>query len=196
MDRMEFEGDQFRSLNLDGKELAAREFRECTFVDCTFVEASLRDCRFIDCVLRECDLTMARVLRCSFRRTRLERSKAVGIDWTEATWPKGKPLFPSVDFIGCSLRYSTFIGLRLDGIRIVDCVAGDVDLTNANLTGADCRDTDFAQSRFYHTDLSGADFTGARNYLISPTMNTLKGTKFSFPEALGLLRALDIVLTQ
>jgi uncharacterized protein YjbI with pentapeptide repeats len=126
----------------------------------------------------------------------MERSKAVGVNWSDADWPRGKPLFPSIDFFGCSLDYSTFIGLRLNGICIVECLAREIDLTDADITGADCRDTDFARSRFYHTDLTEADFTGARNYLIDPTQNTLKGTKFSFPEALSLLQALDIVLTE
>jgi uncharacterized protein YjbI with pentapeptide repeats len=196
LDQVEFEGRRFRSLDLDGQEIAGREFRECSFNGCTLVESSLRECVFIDCAFNHCDLTMARLPGSLFRRTRVEHSRAVGIDWTKATWPKGKPLFPSIDFFECSLSYSTFIGLRLDGIHIVKCIARDVDLTDANLSGADCSDTDFAKSRFHHTNLTEADFTGARNYLISPTTNTLKGTRFSFPEALSLLQALDIVLTE
>lgn len=39
-----------------------------------------------------------------------------------------------------------------------------------------------------------ANFIGARNYAIDPTQNTLKKAKFSLPEAMSLLRSLDIEL--
>jgi hypothetical protein len=45
-------------------------------------------------------------------------------------------------------------------------------------------------SRFLHTTL-----TGASNYAIAANLNTLKGTKFSLPEAMNLLHSLDIVVT-
>ena len=195
-DQSSHEGEQFGSLVLNGEEIARVEYRDCTFVGCSFVEASFRASRFLDCVFRDCDLSLARVRECSFRRTQFQGSKAVGVNWAEAAWPSGKPLFPSVDFIECAITYSTFIGLRLNGIRIAGCVARDVDFSNADLSGADCKDTDFTASRFYHTNLTEADFTGATNYAVSPTHNTLKGTKFSFPEAISLLRMLDIVLTE
>jgi len=44
--------------------------------------------------------------------------------------------------------------------------------------------------------LTEADFTGAKNYAIAASSNTLKKTKFSLPEAMGLLYSLDIVLTE
>lgn len=190
------EGQRFRALVVNGQEVANQEFRECVFVDCSFTEASLLCCRFIDCLFRGCDLSMTRVRGCSLRRTRCEQSKAVGVNWAEAAWPNGKPLFPSIDFFDCSVSYSTFIGLRLNGMSLIRCVARDVDFTDTDLSGADCRDTDFADSRFHHTNLTEADFSGATNYAISATLNTLKRTKFSFPEAILLLRALDIILTE
>jgi hypothetical protein len=41
-----------------------------------------------------------------------------------------------------------------------------------------------------------ADFTGATNYAISASHNTLRETKFSLPEVMALLSYLDIVLTE
>ncbi len=191
----QFEDEEFRDLVLDRQDVGYTDFRECTFVRCSLRETVLRGCRLLGCTFRECDLSLAQVRDCSLRNTRFEHSKVIGINWAAAAWPNGKPLFPSVDFADCAISYSTFIGLRLNGISIVRCVARDVDFTNADLTGADCRHTDFADSLFFHTNLTEADFSGATNYIISATLNTLKGTKFSFPDALDLLRALDIVLT-
>jgi fluoroquinolone resistance protein len=56
--------------------------------------------------------------------------------------------------------------------------------------------TDFSNSRFQHTNLTEADFTGATNYAIAASLNTLKKTKFSLPEAMSLLYSLDIILTE
>jgi hypothetical protein len=44
--------------------------------------------------------------------------------------------------------------------------------------------------------LTQADFTGATNYAIAASLNTLKKTKFSLPEAMSLLYSLDIILTE
>ena len=192
----DYEGQVFRHLALDGAEVTHAEFRDCVFVGGSFCEATLRGCRFRGCLFRECDLSLVRLQGCSFRNTRFEHSKLVGINWAQADWPVGKPLFPPLGFSDCAISYSAFLGLKLNGATVVKCVARDVDFTDADLTGADCRDTDFADSRFVRTNLTDADFTGATGYVISPTLNTLKRTKFSFPEAIALLRALDIILTE
>jgi fluoroquinolone resistance protein len=79
-------------------------------------------------------------------------------------------------------------------VTLRKCIAREVSFEEADLTKADCRGTDFSGSRFNHTNLTEADFTGALNYAISPSDNTLKKTRFSLPEAMSLLHALDIVL--
>ena len=45
-----------------------------------------------------------------------------------------------------------------------------------------------------NTVLEGADFSHARNYKIDVTKNRIKGAKFKLPDAIALLRSLDIVL--
>ena len=131
-----------------------------------------------------------------FSRARSRGDTQGLVNWTEAEWPQGKPIFPSIDFFDSAVSFSTFSGLRLNGIRLVRCVAREVDFTGTDLSGADCRDTDFSASQFIRTTLTDTDFSGARNYVISPTLNTLKRTKFCFPEVISLLRALDIIITE
>jgi uncharacterized protein YjbI with pentapeptide repeats len=190
------EEHRFRSIAADGGELSGVDFVDCSFEECSFREISFGACRFMDCTFTDCDMSLARLQGCSFRRSRWKRSKVIGVDWSRADWPAGKPLFASVDFFDCAVSYSSFVGLRLHRLHLVRCVAREVDFSNADLTGADCRETDFDASRFVKTNLTDADFTGARNYVISATSNTLRRTRFSFPEAISLLRALDIVLTE
>lgn len=99
-----------------------------------------------------------------------------------------------IDFNDCSLNYSTFFGLKLNGIRITHCIAREVDFGEADLTRAVFDGTDLAGSLFMHTNLTEADFTKASNYSISAKHNQLMKTKFSLPEAMSLLYGLDIIL--
>jgi uncharacterized protein YjbI with pentapeptide repeats len=193
-DVREIEGRSFSGLDLDGQEIGFKEFYGCVFSKCSFLETTFRSCRFVDCEFRECNLGLCRVKDCSFSNTRFQDSQVIGVDWTEASWPK-RGFLRTVDFRSCALNHSTFIGLSLREIELTRCVARDVDFTEADLSRADLTHTDFSQSRFLHTDLTEADLTGATNYAIAPNRNVLKKTKFSLPEAVSLLYGLDIILT-
>jgi fluoroquinolone resistance protein len=57
-------------------------------------------------------------------------------------------------------------------------------------------DCDFSEALFVKTNLSGANFAHAINYAIDATLNDIKKAKFMFPEAVGLLHGLDIVLLE
>ena len=96
----------------------------------------------------------------------------------------------------CIINYSIFTDLDLGGTRIERCVAKEADFRGTNLAGANLSHTDFSGSFFKHTVLEGADFSHARNYRIDVNLNKLKGAKFMLPEAIALLRSLDIVLVE
>jgi fluoroquinolone resistance protein len=99
-----------------------------------------------------------------------------------------------IAFTSCQLNYSNFKLLKLPGIKMTDCEVKDADFTEADFSKSDFKKTDFEKSRFLKTNLSGANFKGARNYSINVLHNTLKKTKFSYPEVLTLLNSLDIVI--
>ena len=134
---------------------------------------------------------------CSFKDTLFEDLQLVGVNWTDTNLAQMKFVVAKpVDFVRCALNHSMFMGLNLANLRLIECAARDVSFEDANLSRANCTRTDFAESRFLHTNLSEADFTGATNYSIAANLNTLKKTKFSLPEAMSLLYSLDIVLTE
>ncbi|WP_119065537.1 pentapeptide repeat-containing protein [Aggregatilinea lenta] len=191
----EFSSQTFKKIQCPGERLEAKEFYECQFIDGVFTEATFDRCRFIDCTFQGCDLSLARVPGCTFRGVTFEKSKLVGIDWTQAVWGRKQGLLNSAAFVECTLNYSTFIATEMPRLRLTKCVARDVDFAEATLTSADFTGTDLTDSRFWQTDLTEADFTGASGYAISATLNTLKKTKFSLPEAISLLYSLDIVLS-
>jgi fluoroquinolone resistance protein len=183
----------FKEIRLDRVELVSTEFHDCVFFRSSFVETAFRSCKFVGCTFKECDLSLAKVPGSRFTSCRFEGCKAMGINWSEADWPKSSLPDP-IGFFDCTISHSTFIGVSLREIKICDCLAVDADFREADLSQADFGGTDLAQSLFGHTDLSGADLSRARNYHIDPSQNTLTQAKFSLPEALSLLHNMDIVL--
>ncbi len=192
----EYSSETFRGQEFGDIELTKLEFYDCTFLKCRFTETILNQCRLYECTFRECDINQIRVTDSSFREVRFERSQVIAVNWAEAAWAK-EGLLNSIHFTDrCVLNYSTFIGLKLHDLQLSDCIARHVDFAEADLTNANFRGTDLTDTRFLHTDLTEADFTGAFNYAINASLNTLKQTRFSLPEALSLLHALDIVLVE
>lgn len=183
----------FEGLTVLNDSIVSSTFRECRFIGSSFIETNFQNCRFIQCEFSGCDLSLAHFDSCVFSGVRFEKSRLIGIDWTRVDWNTSN-LRRLVKFYKCNISHCTFIGLKFDGINIIDCMAHDVDFREADLLQGNFDGTDLSESLFFNTNLSKADFTGARNYAISPEKNTLKGAKFSQPEAMSLLFNLDIVL--
>jgi fluoroquinolone resistance protein len=163
-------------------------FHDCIFKECTFSEASLTDTSFLDCEFYHCDLSMVGVDNGRFNNVSFHDSKMIGINWAKAAHIK------FMNFYRCNISFSTFIGVNLERCQMRDCFAKEAFFSETNLTKATCSYTDFIDTQFMHSDLTNADFTHAKNYFISPTLNTLKQTKFSMQEAISLLYGLDIIL--
>jgi uncharacterized protein YjbI with pentapeptide repeats len=189
----EYDGQTFRNLIVHDQTVEFKEFDECVFKSCAFLETRFRGCRFLNCTFQACDLNLIHVDGCSFAETSFHQSKVIGVNWTDASWSK-QGLLNSVHFSDCVINHSTFMGLQLKNMRLTGCIAKNVDFSEADLTLADCSHTDFSQSRFFHTNLTKADFREAKNYAIAAHLNTLKQAKFSLPEAMSLLYGLDIIL--
>ncbi len=192
----EYASQEFKKLTLKSGRVLHKDFASCTFTKCNFSETLFQECRFSECQFKDCDLSLAVLKECTFNNVRFEKCKLIGVDWTQTAWATNKFIvFKPVDFFECVLNHSTFSSLKMKQIQIARCIAHEVSFEESDLTQADCTDTDFSGSRFLHTNLTEADFTGASNYAIAPQLNVLKKTKFSLPEAMALLRGLDIILT-
>ena len=170
------------------EDIQSRVFEECEFINCSFIGCKFEKCRFLNCKFIECDLSTIIPMNCQFTEVQFIKCKAIGIDWTKAQRIK------KLSFSECLLNYSNFRLLKLAGIKIIKCEAKEVDFIEVDLSDGDFKNTDFEQSVFFKTNLTKADFSGARNYLIDIKTNTLKKTRFSLPEAMSLLTNLDIII--
>ncbi|MBI5743335.1 MAG: pentapeptide repeat-containing protein [Elusimicrobia bacterium] len=193
-DRREYSEEVFSGLFLRGEKFADKEFRNCTFKNCDFTKAEFSFCKFTDCVFESCNLSLAKLNASVFSGTTFTNSKLVGVNWTEAHWPKIRLACP-IEFTNCMLNDSSFLGLSLRGTKLTRCVARGIDLRETDLEKADLTGTDLSGAQFGGTNLSGADLTRAHDYAIRPADNKLKGAKFSLPEAMALLYCLDIKLS-
>lgn len=193
----EFNSQTFKKLNHKNERFIKKEYDSCTFIKCVFSDSIFLDCIFRNCVFKDCELNLIKIAGCSFSDTYFENSQLVGVDWTETSLVENKFAFVKpTNFVGCNLNHSVFMWLNLKGILLTKCGARDADFSEADMTHANCTFTDFANSRFWNTNLTEADFSGATNYAIAANFNTFKKTKFSLPEAMSLLYSLDIILDE
>jgi fluoroquinolone resistance protein len=189
----EYYDQTFEKIHLEQDEILSGKFTDCVFVKSSFEAAILSNCRFSSCIFQECNLSLAQLTGSSFPSTRFDRSKLIGVNWTQADWSTSG-IRNLVGFFDCVISHSTFIGLELKSIQIKNCTANDVDFREADLSNADFKGTDLARSIFGNTNLTEADLSLARNYMIDPRKNVLKQAKFSIPEAMALLYSMDIIL--
>jgi len=189
----EYEDETFSDLSFDQETITDKTFYDCTFKDCTFREVVLQQCGFHECVFIDCDLSLAKLPGTAFANVGFEMCKLIGIDWSSAHWPKFGIKRPFT-FHQCTLNYSFFTGLKLPSLQMTECTVKEADFTDVDFTNALFRGTDFPDSRFVNCDLTKANFNDATNYAIDINQNWLKKTKFALPEAVSLLKGLDIIL--
>jgi len=87
-----------------------------------------------------------------------------------------------------------FSGLPMSVTVFEECVIRECGFGEANLSKAVFDDCDLEGTLFHGAKLDGANFSRARNYTINPASNSIKGAKFSLPEAVSLLGGFDIEL--
>jgi uncharacterized protein YjbI with pentapeptide repeats len=189
------EEKEFEGLKSNGATIEGSTFLDCSFVNCSLVEVILQSCRFQRCKFLACDMSLLEIPGSEFQSVIFEESKLVGVNWTKAKIDLpalGKPHH----FRSSMLNHSTFLNLDLQGLRMIECTAHEVDFREANLSEAVFSHTDLQGSLFMSTNLEAADFRLARNYDINPAKNNLSRAHFSLPEAMSLLYALDINLEE
>lgn len=184
----------FLKLDLPEQHFSGKEFDGCTFDSCHFSDTIFEQCKFYECKFMNCNLSLISVQGSSFFDTTFEECKIVGVNWTRATWPRIKLNSP-LHFVKCILNNSSFFGLGLKEISMIECKVKEVDFRESDCTEANFSYSDFEGSLFNKTNLTKADFREAINYQIDIFFNGIKKAKFTLPEAMRLLAGLDIELT-
>jgi uncharacterized protein YjbI with pentapeptide repeats len=106
----------------------------------------------------------------------------------------GVTIASPINFESCDISYSVFNSLNLKELKLRNSKVHDVDFSESHLNGADFFKSDLKNSRFSSSKLENCNFQEAINYQIDPLENSIKGAKFSSPEALSLLKRFKIII--
>ncbi|WP_041988334.1 pentapeptide repeat-containing protein [Streptomyces sp. AcH 505] len=186
----DYDGLEFRDLDLAGQEGAGARFIDCALRECALDETSFVRARFIDSVLsgvrgvgtdlagaslRDVEVLDARLGGVQLHGAVLERVLIKGgkIDYLNLRKAKLK----DVVFEGCVLAEPDFGGAELERVEFRDCVLRRVDLTAARLKDVDLRtvaELDIARGL---DRLSGAVISSAQLLYLAPAFAAQIGVR-------------------
>ena len=169
-------------------ELEDSEYVECSFNSCELSEAVFRSSKILESHFENCNLSNISVTNATFRDVKFKGCKVIGVNWSSIQ------AMSDVVFEDCILNLSVFQGLNLSGLVLKNCSIHEVDFSGSKLIKANFSSSSLTHSSFTDCSLEGADFRQATNYFIDPSFTNVKKAKFSMPEAMVLLKPLDIVL--
>lgn len=164
------------------------EYEHCTFTNCDFSKSSFLSCTFTNCTFTDCNLKIVKLDHSQLDTCSFYNCAVLGVNFSACS----NFLF-SVSFDKCLLNYSVFTGKTIAETYFTDCSLNEVDFSECNLAQANFQYSDCLRAVFKNTNLSGADFSLAKNYRIDPEENRLQKAKFSWPEVQGLLSKYDLV---
>lgn len=166
----------------------AAEFVNCSFELIDFTSINLSQSKFIECTFSKCNLSNNSFKTSTFRDVRFSECKLMGLNWSEAQ------VLSSLSFYDSILDFSVFQSLKLNGTTFKNCSLREVDFYETNLSKAVFTGSNLSKSTFTKANLSEADLRDAYDYFIDVKETNVKKAKFNLPEALNLLRGLDIIL--
>lgn len=187
-DQVEF-ADQALTIDLEGRPLGARVFRDCTFIDCNFSGANLAGARFVDCTFRGSNFSNAKLTNVKLADVAFQGCKVLGVDFRACDGTLFGASFDETD-----LSYCVFVGMKLRKAQYTKSKLIECDFTGCDLAGADFSGSNLRGALFSKTILKQADFRSATEYAFDPRLNELKGARFSSPEVVRLLTVFGVVI--
>jgi len=167
-----FDGLDLATVALEGRELYNCEFRNCKLNETTWKQMRLESCQFVSC-----DLTRASVATMKAHGVAFRGCKLMGIDWSALAAAN------DLEFHDCSMRYCSFVGLKLRKLAVSKCAIIDATFV------------DFTNTSFNRCEFKGATFPAARGLFIDPRQNRVKGVKLPLESAVLLAHAfgMDVI---
>jgi uncharacterized protein YjbI with pentapeptide repeats len=164
-------------------------FFNCTFEHCQFKKTNWQNVQFRECVFKNCLIDQTLMDQCRLQQVTFEKCKLVGINFFKCT-----PTFFSIAFKNCLLHYCNFSDLKMPNSNFMYSKFYECHFNNTYLEKCDFSHTDLKNTIFHNCLLNKANFISAIHYSINPQTNKMKQATFSFPEAIELLRAMDIIV--
>ena len=185
-----FVADQhFKNDDFTKKPLLRADYEECIFEGCTFQNGFLDNQNFVDCTFKDCDLSNTNVANTIWNNVRFESCKLLGVSFDTS-----ETSLMTMVFSQCNLTLAIFYELSLKETNFSGSDLSHADFTSTDLTASNFTDCNLDNTIFENTILDKANLSKAFNFNINPEINSLKKTKFSKEELIGLLKKYDIVV--
>lgn len=175
---------QLHDGSLSGAELNESVFEDVSFLNCTFAKADLvnvkftrcglfdsearNGCTFVDAQLRgaqfiECNLSLARFAGANLHGLTLERCKAAGADFEDASFVRksGRTSVAAARLLDSALDFANFRGVVLEDCDLSGSSLRQADFSRCSLSKAVFRKADLAAAIIDEADLDGADLRDA-----------------------------------
>lgn len=172
----------FTSTRMDRDEYEGVEFSNCIFPP--VISVNLLDCVFVNCNLSNIRFNNGFLQTVTFRD-----SKLMGVNFSGA-----RDFGLELHFEGCILDYASFDKKKLNKSSFRNCKVHGANFTQSDLSKSLISGCDFYDSVFAGTNLSGADLSTSRNFVIDPELNNIKKAKFNLNSLPGLLQKHQIVV--
>lgn len=177
-----FEDRTFTGADLGADAFAGVAFEHCVFRSGQWMAADLRGARFSDCTFEQCDLSNALVDGTGFRTVRFNGCKLLGVQFERCN-----AFLLAMRFDHCRMDFASFRSLALKGAHFTACRLVEADFSSSDLGRAVFDGSDLSGAVFDKTNLEGADLRQARNFIIDPERNRIKGAHFALYGLPGLL---------
>ncbi len=168
-------------------DISEYSFSSCVFTSCLFSETDLTDVTFEDCILKDCQLSLCKLYGTVFNNVQFRSSRLTGMNFTESSDFCFTP-----DFSSSLLDNCVFYNNTLNNLHFTDTTLRNTDFSNTLMKNTVFEDVRFQKCTFLGCNMEKADFRSARGYMIDPSANKLKGSRFSLPEAASFLKYLGI----
>lgn len=191
MENKYFEDEVFQNLKLEDEIFEGYEFIDCEFHNCVITESKFINCYFSNCQFFNCNMMLLTTEHTEVKFGEFIKCIMVGINW-DLLLPSGRFAEPIRKLENCTLRYNHFSEMAFNKFDF-----SGSDFSNSTFEECTMKECNFENSRlenteYYNCDLRKADFRDATGYQIDILSCKLKGAKFSFPEAIQLLKVLEI----
>lgn len=175
-----------------GPQVAGAILVGCTFSDCSLSEMSFRGSHLAECRFERCDVALADFTDTVFQDVVFDACRLTGNHFDTL---KTGALGIIARFERSDLSYCSFRKLDLTACGFVDCTTTDAEFVQCELEGVSFEGCDLNRCTFHANNLMNADLRSAKNYVISPFGNRVKGMRVTMPEALSLLGELGVDLS-
>ena len=175
-----------------GPQLVGAVLVGCIFRDCSLSELSFRGAHLSECRFERCDVSLADFTDTVFQGVVFESCRLTGNHFDTL---KTGALGVMAQFEACDLSYCSFRKMDLTACSFTGCSFVDGEFVKCELEGVSFDGSDLNRCTFHANNLMDADLRSARNYVISPFGNRVKGMRVTMPEALSLLGELGVDLS-